>query len=171
MDAITLCKMEIQWAHDLLEMTMEDVVPELASWRPPGVANPLGAQYAHAVLAEDGVIQRVLKGERPLYETSWIEKTGVSIPEMHATPEWARGVQVELGQLRQYAQAVYANTFEYLDSLSAEQLDQELDLTADGMGVRTIGWAIGVLVPAHVHNMAGEISCLKGIQGVRGYPF
>jgi hypothetical protein len=30
---------------------------------------------------------------------------------------------------------------------------------------------LNVLVAGHLNNMAGELSCLKGLQGLKGYPF
>lgn len=62
MDAISTLQDGLQWAHELLEMVMADVTPEQAHWQPPGIASPLGAIYAHAVLAEDAVINAMLKG-------------------------------------------------------------------------------------------------------------
>jgi hypothetical protein len=54
MDAITSHRQAFKWAAELLEMTMADVTAEQACWRPPGIANPLGATYAHALCDLDG---------------------------------------------------------------------------------------------------------------------
>ncbi len=171
MNAVEVIRQDIQWAHDLLELVMQDVTPEQSAWLPPGIANPLGAQYAHALLAEDAVVNQLLRGAQPLFESTWVNRTGVSIPQMEATPEWSRSVRVNLPEARTYAQAVYAATIEYLDALEDVDLDQVLDLTAQHLGHQTLGWSLVALVAGHIHNMAGEISCLKGLQGVSGYPF
>jgi hypothetical protein len=42
--------------HQILESTMADVDDALASRSAPGRANPIGASYAHAVLAEDAAV-------------------------------------------------------------------------------------------------------------------
>jgi len=34
----------------------------------------------------------------------------------------------------------------------------------------TVGFILNRLVLGHIDNMCGEISCLKGLQGARGYP-
>ena len=84
---------------------------------------------------------------------------------------WARSVQIDLPALQAYAQAVFAATDEYLASLNDADLQGKADLSAFGLGEISMFDALngGVLGNAYTH--AGEISCLKGLQGARGYPF
>lgn len=171
MNAIDSLRDAFNWAAELLEMTTADVTEVQARWTPPGIANPLGATYAHAVCAADAIVQGVLKGEAPLFATTWAGKTGVSEPQLISTHEWARGLQVDLPALRQYARAVYQNAEAYIASLNDTDLDQERDLTGAGFGKRTLSWILNALVISHLNNMVGEISVLKGLQGARGYPF
>lgn len=44
-------------------------------------------------------------------------------------------------------------------------------LGAAGLGTQNVDWMLSALVTAHVNNMAGEASCLKGLPGGRGYSF
>lgn len=67
--------------------------------------------------------------------------------------------------------AVAAATDDYIASLSEDDLERILDLTSNGLGRQTVAWAIQALLIAHLNNMAGEISVLKGLQGAKGYPF
>jgi hypothetical protein len=83
--------------------------------------------------------------------------------------EWARHVEVNLPALQQYAQAVYANTEEYLASLSDDDLDRALDLSALGLGQHTVASLLSTAL-SNVQWHCGEIACLKGLQGMRGYP-
>ena len=171
MNAIEVCLQAYQWASDLMEMVMADVTPEQAAWVPPGIANPLGATYAHAALETDAMIQHFVRGEAPLYETTWASKTGVSQPQMGQTLAWGRALQVELPALREYARAVYRNTEQTIAALSEEDLEREVDLSPLGEGKRTLNWLLQAMVIGHLHNVVGEISALKGIQGAKGYPF
>lgn len=50
MDIITSHREALKWAADLLEMIMAAVTDEQAHWMPLGIANPLGATYAHALV-------------------------------------------------------------------------------------------------------------------------
>jgi hypothetical protein len=77
--------------------------------------------------------------------------------------EWARGVKVDLPALHAYSQAVFAASDEYMATLNDEALDQS-------MGQYTLGSFLSVLV-SNVNWHTGEIACLKGLQGAKGYPF
>jgi hypothetical protein len=177
MDAASLLREQLREAHDLLEAVMADVTPEAAHWVPPGRANPVGATYAHVILSEDRTINGMLRHRRPLYDSTWSGKAGLSelMPsggeEWHDYASWTRRVKIDLPAIREYAKAVYANSDEYLSSLSPDDLDTPLDLSGAGIGQVTIGWVLSRLVVGHVDNIAGEISCLKGLQGLQGYPF
>jgi hypothetical protein len=177
MDAITLLRQQIDTAHQWLEGTMADVTTEQAHWTPPGIANPLGASYAHVVASEDMIVNGLLKQAPPLFASAWGGKTGLSEPMPTPGPEWeqygvwARRVHVDLAAVREYAHAVYANTDQYVGSLTPDDLDRSLDLSGLGMGQVSLGWALSNLVLGHIHDLMGEISCLKGLQGARGYPF
>lgn len=171
MTAISTHRTALKWAAELLEMTTADVTHEQAHWQPPGAANPIGATYAHAICALDGVVNGVLRGAAPLFASTWAGKTGVSDPQMISTPEWASSVRLDMAAARTYAQAAYADADTYIAGLSEADLARELDLSRVGLGTRTVDWCLSALAIGHLHNMAGEISCLKGIQGAKGYPF
>lgn len=171
MNAITTHRTGFRWASELLEMTMATATTEQAHWTPPGIANPIGATYAHAICGADAIVHGMLQAGVPLYAADWAGKTGVSEPRMDQTQEWARSVTVDLGAVRQYAQAVYAACDSFIASLLEADLERELDLNSVGLGVRSLDWCLSALITGHIHNMAGEISALKGVQGAAGYPF
>ena len=165
-------RQQFKTGHHFLEGTMEGVTSEMAHWTPPGKAQPLGANYAHILISEDFLINGLLKGAAPLLASTWAGKVGVSTLPPQAPPwnDWAKEVQVELEALRSYGQAVYEATDNYLASLSDEDLDRSLDLSAIGFGQQALGWFLSVIIfNAHTHT--GEIACLKGLQGAQGYPF
>jgi hypothetical protein len=171
MDSISTHREALKWAFELLEGVMEDVTQEQVDWIPPGIANPLGAIYAHALGELDTAVNMLVKGGQPLYATSWAGKIGFDEPRWDMDLEWARRVKVDLPVARRYARALYESVDAYIASLSEESLDRQVDLTEQGLGVRTVSWCLNALVTSHINNMAGEISTLKGIQGAKGYPF
>lgn len=177
---VALLREQIKGAMRLLEGTIEGVTAEQAHWVPPGTANPIGANYAHVVIGQDGAIHGLLKKGAPLFATTWGGKVGVSEPPPAPSPgtpgfpdwsKWARSVRIDLPALRSYAQAVYAATDEYLASLSDDDLGRPVDVSALGLGSMSVKQLLtaGVLGNALTH--CGEISCLKGLQGAKGYPF
>lgn len=178
MDAIALLREQLKDGHALLEAVMQGVTPEAAHWVPPGRANPVGATYAHVILSEDRTVNGMLRHRRTLYETTFAGKTGMSdMMPTHGAEEWkdyvawTRRVRIDLPAAQEYARAVYASSDEYLASLSAGNLDTVMDLSGIGMGSITLAHVLNSLLVAHVDNIAGEISCLKGLQGLQGYPF
>lgn len=171
MDTISSYREGLRWAYELLEMVMADVTPEVAHATPPGIANPLAAIYAHAILDLDMIPSFILQRKLPLYQTSWKGKTGISDPQWQMSFEWARSVKVDLPAAREYGKAAYEKADAYIAKFTEADLARELDLTAAGLGKRPMSWCLSALVLSHLNNMIGEISVLKGIQGVKGYPF
>ena len=163
-------------ARRVLDGTMADVTQAQADYLPPGIANPLGATYAHVVWSEDMVVQGMLRQAPPLFASTWSGRTGLSEPMPSPGPEWAnyaawtRRVKIDLEALRQYARAVAAQTDAWIAGLGDEELDRPLDLSGAGFGQHTLGTAIALLLANHLGTETGEISVLKGIQGARGYP-
>jgi hypothetical protein len=179
MQAIELLREQFKQVHQYVEEIMASVTPEQAHWHPSDtVVNSLGGNYAHLLVVEDLVINAVLKGGAPLFASSWAGKTGMSTlpplpsPEVHGLPSWhawSREVDIDLSALRSYAQAIYAATEEYLASLSDEQLHQTVDLSGVGLGTPTVLRILSVNVVGHAYSHSGEIACLKGLQGSKGY--
>jgi hypothetical protein len=82
---------------------------------------------------------------------------------------WSRQSTVDLPALRRYGQAVYAATDEHLGAMAPDALAQPLDLSGLGLGQQSVQIALTiVLLNASMH--CGEISCLEGLQGLKGYP-
>lgn len=174
MNSVELIRSGMKTAHDWFEATMADVTPEQAHWQPPGTAHPIGAVYAHAVVAEDMMVNGMLKGGEPLLATDRAGKTGISGDPQSAfstTHEWAHSAEVDLLAAREYAAAVYAATDEYLAGLEPGDLDQPVDLSQWGMEDWSLGDFILSFGLCHVRDMMGEVAVLKGLQGGKGYPF
>lgn len=167
---------QLKNARQVLEGTMEGVTADHAHWTPPGTANPLGATYAHAVMTIDGMVNGMIAGAEPLFMSA---NVGISEPPPGPDPDnpgfpdwgpWGRRVQVDVPAMREYAQAVYAASDERLASVTDEVLVRTVDLSGYGIGEQSVGDLLGTVI-ANTHWHTGEISCLKGLQGVKGYPF
>lgn len=171
MHAIDTHRQALRWGFEILQLVVADMTAEQAHWQPAGIAHPAGAQYAHGIIAADAIVLGMLGGGAPLFASSWAGKTGVSQPQPQATQEWARTVQVDLPALHAYAAAVADAADAFVAGLSESDLDRVVDLTAAGLGQRSLDWVLSAVVTGHLNNMAGEISALKGLQGARGYPF
>jgi len=179
-NVISLLREQLKGLHEILEGTVADVTEEQAHWIPPGMALPIGATYAHVVTSEDGVVNGMFRGGDPLFASAWAGKTGLSElppaqdPKKPGFPDWSgwgRTVKVDLPALRTYAQAVYAATDDFLASLRGKDLDRPVDLSALGLGKSTLIFLINAGILGNGFTHCGEIACLKGLQGKKGYPF
>ena len=118
------------------------------------------------------LINAVAKGGAPMAATDWAGKTGLSEPMPRGSfSDWSRTATIDMTALREYGRAMCANTEAYIASLTPEDLDREIDLTALGLGKVSLGFFIGGIVLANTNWHCGEISCIKGQQGLKGYPF
>jgi hypothetical protein len=172
-DAIELYRNLLRSAHDFLEDTLADVTSAHFTWDPPGKAFGIGANYAHVLGAEDLAIQGLLQGKSLLAASTWAGKVGASEPPPLGpgvdVKGWSQRAKLDLAEMRRYGQAVYAATDQYLDSISPEELSRSIDLSQFGLGKQTVLFLLtAILANASLHT--GEISCLKGLQGAKGYP-
>ena len=148
---------------------MSDVTPEQAHWRPPGIANPICAVYAHVIVGADLAANTTMRGQPPLIASKWGGKVGLSgLMPARDWHDWASHVRMDLDVFREYARGVYACWEDYLSSLSPGDLGRVVDLSAIGMGQRTLAHLLAMQVE-HFSGHCGEIACLKGLQGVAGY--
>ncbi len=174
MSGIDVYRNLLATAHEALEGTIAGITPEQATWDPPGNAFSIAANYAHVVGSEDMAVQRILRGKDLVAATTFVTRTGMSElpplgPGAGDLKTWSRRATIDLPALLRYGQAVYAATGEYLSTLTADGLARPIDLSAAGLGQQSVAFILNALVVnAAMH--CGETSCLKGIQGLKGYP-
>jgi len=171
LDAISLLSAQVREAHQVVAGTIGDLTSEQAKWKPGGKAHSIAPLLAHIAAAED-LFLNMMTGRQPLAMGPYANKTGASEPHpMGDYGDWAGRVTVDLPQFREYVKAVFKNTEEYIAGLKPEELDKEMDLTSAGLGKMSLGAFITMTSVIHPSNHIGEISCLKGLQGAKGYPF
>ncbi len=167
----------VKQSHWLIDATFEGVTDELANRKPPGNANPLGTAYAHLAHSEDAVLSGLLKGQSPLFATNFQGRTGVdSLMPMPGFVEgdmgdWLHNAKVQVEVLRAYAGAVFSTTEEFVAGVDEDTLSREIDLSAVGLGTKLFPDVVTMLIVQHCDNLAGEISAIKGVFGLKGYPF
>lgn len=162
-------------AHQYMKQTMEGVTADVASFQPEGTANPIAGTYAHLVFSEDFFTHMLLQGKQPLFATEWKDKTGASEVQpddwVNEYPKWLRRVTIDVEEFAKYADAVAAASEAYVKGADEAELSRELDMSAFGMGKRPVHKVVTGMVIGHIWSIMGEVSVLKGIQGLKGYPF
>ncbi len=169
----TMLKEALDFAHRyVFEGTIEGVEGDLVNRHIGGTANPIGTTYAHLVLSEDHIVNGLLKGGAELSETEWSGRTGVDRPmpwsALEKLGEWYRTAQVDLPACREYGKAVHRCAALFIGGADDETLSREIDMFGMKMAVAT---AFEVFVIGHANSLGGELSALKGVAGLKGYPF
>jgi hypothetical protein len=85
--------------------------------------------------------------------------------------DWYPSVVVDVAACRAYAQAVYAASEALLAEADDEVMNRPMDMSFAGLGTLPLATVFGVFVIGHRNNPAGEVSAVKGINGLKGYPF
>lgn len=164
--AVNNLRFMFEQIHGYLEGTMQNVDDAVARYEPAGPPPILG-QFAHLITSEDWFINvklanraPVMIGTNPGFQTP---------PPPTGWDEWASTEEIDLNALRSYALKVYQATDEFLSTADDAILDQPVDLTEVGMGYLN-GSAALFLAFANVALHTGEISAIKGLNGLVGYP-
>jgi hypothetical protein len=132
---------------------------------PGSTVNSIGAIYAHAVFSEDGLLNGLIRGQTPVYyDGGWAEKIGLDMPQGSLEPDW--NPDLDLDTFRQYAAAVYKTTDDHLAGVTDADMEKVVDAGfAPPMPASTF---ISNVLVWHVATHQGEISALKGVQGLNG---
>ena len=171
MNAVDVVKLAYAGSHMWYQGTIGNVTADQANHAPPGVAHPIGELAVHILQCEDGMINMAIQGKPMIWERDgWGDKLGIPLM-MNLPPAAARDYKCDAQALQEYAQAVYKNTEEYLNSLTPGDLDGELDLTAMDMGKMKLGEFLMTMLLGNNYAHTGEISAIKGMLGRKGYPF
>ena len=166
MDVKTTVSQLMDAAHGYMEMAIRDCSPETLTHKLPGsTINSVGTIYAHTVFGEDGFLNGLIRGQTPVYLAGgWAQKVGLEMPQ--GGQELDHDVVYELAPFREYAAAVYKATSDYLASASDADLAKMVDagfappMPASAFITNILAW--------HIASHQGEISALKGAQGLNG---
>jgi uncharacterized damage-inducible protein DinB len=157
MNTVELTQYALSNAFDLLQQVVADLTQEQADWVPPGTASTIGAVYSHTITYVDFIVQRVCIGQS---DADFAEPPPEEIRMQQ--------VQVDLSALHEYADQVQSAAQEWLSTLTPADLDRRRNTSA---GELNLGQLLESYIIWHINVHCGEISALKGCQGLQGYPW
>lgn len=166
MDGTALLRGQMESMHATLEAAIGDCPNAVLARKLPGsTITSIAAIYAHTVFGEDGLMNGLVRGATPVYYAGgWAQKIGLEMPQGGLEPDW--DVKYDLGLFRSYAAAVYQSTDDYLASASDAEFDRIVDAGfAPPMPIKAF---VGNILLWHIATHQGEISALKGAQGING---
>jgi hypothetical protein len=198
MNTVGLIHYSLGLAFEHLEHLVSDLTQEQADWLPPGNANPIGSLYWHILAYNDQVVhewgmapfkqisiedwfeaklakRELGMGQTPLrYSAGWQEKVVLALPpENPEDPYWdvrtvREGLRVDLPALHDYARATAQTLLAWVASLTPEDLGRTIPTP---IGDHNLDQFIEYFVIWHINVHCGEISAVKGCQGLKGYPW
>lgn len=121
----------------------------------------------HTARVEDLIINARCQGGEQVWNEEWAKRTGLPFEGMGSgmSDEDALGLQItDVGAFREYQDAVWAKTDEFLSSISEGELDRAVP-TRNG-GTETVAEAIFLHMIGHFNGHRGEINLLRGMQGL-----
>jgi hypothetical protein len=152
-------------AHRMGDIAMEGLTPEVAHFEAGGTTNNIAQLMTHLTTGEDNALAR-LKGSDPILQSQgWYGRTG--IPE-GPRAFWQKGWSLDLDAFSEYRELVKAAATDYFQNLDTSELSREVEWFN---GPRPASTIIQVIVLNHMLGHSGEISALKGVQGLKGLPF
>jgi hypothetical protein len=157
MNTLELTRYALSFAFDILEQVVADLTQEQADWTPPGTVSTIGAIYSHVITYVDFILQEVC-----------IAQSDAVFAEPPLEEIRMQDVQVELSTLHAYADEVKTTLHDWLSSLTPEDLEREMETS---LGELNLGQLLEVYIIWHINVHCGEISALKGCQGLKGYPW
>jgi hypothetical protein len=168
----TAVQQQLAFWHGALNPIIGDCNAEVLNKNlPDATITSIASIYAHVAWAEDAIVNGMLQGKPPVYQTDgWEAKTGVPFPGMppEIKPEWARSLKMDPSKFNDYAKTVFAATEAYVAQLPDSELARKVPTPA---GDQTVEWVLATLLGTHLPQHIGEIAALKGVQGLKGLPF
>jgi hypothetical protein len=175
MDVLDYIKGSIADAHRFNDIAASELTEEIGLWQPSGTANTIQALVAHMTTGEDNAINRAIRNGEKLSEPGasnsslfvskgWSKELGIP-PERGG--QWTKGWNLNLDAFQAYRKAVHKETDAWLETLAEDDLDREVFWFN---GPNTVGGLLRMVVIHHQLLHSGEISTLKGLQGLKGLP-
>jgi len=150
--------------------TIEGLSDDQLHFRPLNAGNHIAFILWHCVRTEDNVLNLLLQKKKTVWNAEgWDEKLGMD-PRTQGTgmsAEEAAGVRIrDIGEFKKYMESAFKSTEAFLETVKEEDLEQVHDLPF--LGKRNLYQLIGGIILHHGANHLGEISYVKGLQGMKG---
>ena len=164
MNAANYAKLQIEESFGLLNTSIGELTDEQYNWKPGGTCNPVAKSHVHVLTSVDFFIGSLLKGGAMLWPPI-AEKAGLPGSPLQV---WQAGDNIALATINEYGTKVQALALDYVSSLSEADFDREVETPF--FGKRNVAYVVQ-LAGTHMVAHAGDITAVKGMQGLKGLPF
>jgi hypothetical protein len=166
METVDYIKNSLGFAHRALADACNGTSEQL-HFVPPNGSHSIAWCLWHTARTEDLIINARSRRAPQVWNEQWAERTGLPFQGQGTGMTDEDAVQVRIKDMeafREYQEAVWKQTAEYLDSMTPEEIEREIP-TRDG-GSETVGQGISLHMLGHFNGHRGEINMLRGMQGM-----
>jgi len=166
MSTVDYIKNSLGFAHRALA-DARNGTPEQLHFVPEHGSHSIAWCLWHTARVEDLIINARSRQAPQVWNEDWAKRIGLPFEGMGTgmSDEQAQGIRIEnLDAFKEYQEAVWKQTDEYLGSLTDEDLERAIP-TRDG-GTESVGQGISLHMLGHFNGHRGEINTLRGMQGM-----
>lgn len=168
MDYIEWVEGEIADSYIMGDQVLDGLTEEIAHWEPGGTTNNIAQLMAHLTMGQDRAVNVAIKGEQSVFDLGgWGAKTGIPAERGGI---WAKGWRLNLDAFREYRSEVNASVRAFLEMAQPSDFEGEVQWGPPGV-MRSRLWVLRTPATSHLRFHYGEISTIKGLQGLKGLPF
>ena len=164
MEAVTYAKLGLERTFSLFNQIADGMTPEQYNWKPAGTANAVAKTHVHAMTSVDFFITGTLASG----EMGWKKFAAAQGLPPNPMEIWGYAGEVSLEAMKEYSRGVQQAALAYVGGLNDSDLDREVDTAF--FGKQTVAFMIG-LAGIHAMGHGGDMSAVKGLQGLKGLPF
>ena len=165
MDGVAHLKDGLKKMHENILNSVKGIDDEKLHFNPMGKGNSIAFLFWHMVRTEDLVVNMMVRKQKPVWNREgWDAKLDMD-PKSQGTgmtDEAARKVRItSMADFVAYSEAVFADTMQYVATLTEADLTTELD---SPMGKMTLLNALQAMGVEHGIGHIAEIEYIKGLQ-------
>lgn len=164
MNAASYAKLQLEQAFNLMNAASDGMDEAQYNWAPAGTCNSVAKSHVHAVTSIDFFLNSVAQG-KPLAWPEHGPKAGLPANPMEI---WSFSGAVPMAAINEYSRQMQKAALAYVETLSDGDLDREID--TQFFGKQSLAYIVQ-LVGLHCAGHTGDISAVKGAQGLKGLPF
>jgi len=168
MQTLEFIRSSVVAVNGMVDTAMQDLTDEVVNWQPGGTANTIAQLLAHLVSGQDLLVndKLLVGGGTPLHDSGWAAKTGIPLERPLI---WQREVwRLNLPAFDEFRREVAASALRLVDSMTEAELDREASWIRGPERPVAMLWQ--TIFINHGLGHCGEISAIKGMQGLKGLP-
>jgi uncharacterized damage-inducible protein DinB len=169
MQTLAFIRSSIEAVNGMVDTAMQDLTDEVVNFQPGGTANTIAQLLAHVCTGQDLLVndKLLIGGGATLHDSGWAAKTGIPL-ERPLIWQQRDAWRLNLPGFDAFRREVAASALRLIDSMSEADLDR---MAAWIRGPeRPVGMLWQAIYINHGLGHCGEISAIKGMQGLKGLP-